>query len=1085
MLEQYSLVWKAVLGKRQKARWLLLCALMCMAAILLCLGGCSDDQKKDKQASAKQSAASTAPAAAAKALPATKSPDRNSANKAAKEALGTDLMQSAQPSGNAPTQDAAKAWPFSGNAANAAAEWTVMVYMCGDNNLEYQALLDVLEMEQALPEGTEVIVLLDRHAGYTNMLGNWKDARMYRIRKAPHMDLFRANIGYADAQLPEQLSSELLEQWGEVDMSDPAVLTRFIQTAAKRFPAKRYALIPWDHGGGWTGLLQDEDGGSGMPGKGMMSIEQFAEAVRKGAKALPRGKFDLLKYELCLMAQLDVLANSANLADYVVACAPVEPGQGSDYLSVLPQFRAGVSTKDLVVHTVNTNTKFFTKLGIAASFSGFDMAKLEPVLAAHRSLMQALEKLAPTRFKELTRVTHYTMRHESTEDLKRGRGAFSSLELFDWLNRLEADVPGAPAKEIRQMRDALKPFMIATANTPNMKKCGGITTYLPLRRTDANPNFAASPFAQASGKLKYVNALFMSQETLGSAKPAVRNIVLGRPQLREGRDGRLAEDFNIIPLQGIRPFAHSVIRFEVVGSNILWTKMSQYQRRGNEAVLHFTDLVVDMTAARKRADKAGSLLEALSPAYNDGATMLMREITGNRFKVTNGQAIADVTVDNSDISASMNKATVLGMYTDQTLGGKELLVQLEFNTDFMMVQSVTAIEQDAQGRVYARAIQPRQDGFFRPGQLIVGNQGERWEFGQPMAWGQGLILTLGLVEEGAEIGKIIEVETVNGQTAFAMSNTLPVYHDQAQKRLLENTRSQGMQNIDGRYAMVQYATTKDGVDLLPTFNTLSLSSQGPQWELEGKGSGIFTWNSFATPMLVLLEKPQQQWLPPKVVASWYTFLDGSGPARSWYLISIGDGTRWGLFPIEYYQNALEGTWVSKTERWVFKGGTVTLTRDRQTGSGTIQVNGNRISATGMPFKEYAFHVNRSKGKLVLMSKEGVASFLTREGSAPQPAAAPAVNPAKTAASLVGEWRAQEGSEYSSASIRAVPNTAWFTMRLVNREGWEMASTFGVKGDRLLLTLRNGSHLDLHFTLTATTLSLTFPDGRTAAFSRAR
>ena len=1047
------------------ARGSLVCVLVCLLALLLCLGACSDESDDKPTSAAEDTVTGTKVSAAdSKVTGAAGSPVALSAQPAG--------SKHAQSDGSSSVRNAAK----SAQSSGAPAEWTVMVYMCGDNNLEYPAMLDLFEMEQALPEGTEVIVLVDRHAGYTNILGNWKDARLYRVRKAPPVDLLRANIGYPDAQLPTQLSSELLEQWGEVDMSDPAVLTRFIQTAAKRFPAKRYALIPWNHGGGWTGLLQDEDGGNGAPGKGLMSVEQFAEAVRQGAKALPRGRFDILKYELCLMAQLDVLANSAGLADYVVACAPVEPGQGSDYLTVLPQFRADVSTRDLVLHTVKTNTDYFTKLGIAASFSGFDMANLESVLAAHRKLMQALTGLAPNRFRELTRATRYTVRHESTEDLKRGPGSFSSLELYDWLARLEAERPDAPVEEIRQLRDALTPFLIATANTPNMTKCGGITTYLPLRREDTHPKFAASPFAEASGKLDYLKTLFKAQETLGSSKPSVRNIVMGRPEVREGRDGSLPEDFNILPLPSIRPFAHSVVRFEVVGSDILWTTMTQYQRRGNEAVLHFTDLVVDQNAVKQRRDKAGSLLEALSPVYNDGTTMLMREITGQRFKVSNGSELADITVDNTDISSSMNKATATGLYTDPTLGGRELFVQLVFNTEFRLVESVTAIERDPQGRISARAIQPRSDGFFRPGQIIMNRQGTRTDFGQPMVWKQGLMLTLGLVEEGTEIGNLIQVETVGGQKASAWSDILPVYHDPAQKALLDNTRTWGMQGLAGRYAMIQYATTKDGVEILPTFHTLRLSIQDtPSWELEGKGSGPFTWTSFATPMLTLYESPQQEWLPSKVIASWYTFLDGNGPTRNWYFISIGDGTRWGLYPMEYYQNGLEGTWVSDTERWVFKGNTVTLTRDGQTGSGTIQVDGNRFSATGMPFKEYAFHVDRARGKLVLMSREGVASMLTREGQAP--VSAPPVT------AIAGEWRAAAGADYTGATIQAVSGTPWFNMRLVGRDGRITASTFGIRDDRLLLTLRDGSHLDLRFTLTATALTLTFPDGRTVSFSK--
>ena len=75
--------------------------------------------------------------------------------------------------------------------AGPAAEWTLMVYMCGDNNLETAAIMDMLEMEQSIPEGVEVLVLLDRSKGYTQVahmkeigkkFGKWYDLLWYQKR---------------------------------------------------------------------------------------------------------------------------------------------------------------------------------------------------------------------------------------------------------------------------------------------------------------------------------------------------------------------------------------------------------------------------------------------------------------------------------------------------------------------------------------------------------------------------------------------------------------------------------------------------------------------------------------------------------------------------------------------------------------------------------------------------------------------------------------------------------------------------------------------------------------------------------------
>jgi hypothetical protein len=47
-----------------------------------------------------------------------------------------------------------------------------------------------------------------------------------------------------------------VRDYGEIDMSDPNVLSAFLQRAYTRFPPsadRKYFLALWDHGGGWNG----------------------------------------------------------------------------------------------------------------------------------------------------------------------------------------------------------------------------------------------------------------------------------------------------------------------------------------------------------------------------------------------------------------------------------------------------------------------------------------------------------------------------------------------------------------------------------------------------------------------------------------------------------------------------------------------------------------------------------------------------------------------------------------------------------------------------------------------------------------
>jgi Clostripain family. len=104
------------------------------------------------------------------------------------------------------------------------ARWTYMVYMAGDNNLSTAGDEDLKEMRQVgSSPNVNVLVQFDN-------AGN-KGTRRYRIQ--------RGGI------------NEKVEELGEMDSGDPIVLEDFIAWSYDNYPAERYALILWNHGGGW------------------------------------------------------------------------------------------------------------------------------------------------------------------------------------------------------------------------------------------------------------------------------------------------------------------------------------------------------------------------------------------------------------------------------------------------------------------------------------------------------------------------------------------------------------------------------------------------------------------------------------------------------------------------------------------------------------------------------------------------------------------------------------------------------------------------------------------------------------------
>lgn len=952
------------------------------------------------------------------------------------------------------------------------AEWTVMAYICADNDLEFPALMDVLEMEQALPENVELVVLLDRHRGYTDILGNWTGARLYRVRRAAPFDIRAAADLKAGAPLPAGLASELLEDWGEVDMADPATLTRFITTAAARFPAKRYALLPWNHGGGWPALILDMDGGSGRPGKGKMTVGQFIEAAKAGAAALPRRRFDLIKYDMCLMGQLDVMAATVPVADYAYACPPVEPVQSSDYLSVLPLFREGLSTEALARDMVDINVRYFTRVGRPAAFAAYDLARMGAVTESLRALTERLRALAGTRFKELTRATCFATHYEDLlEDLKRGKDSMSSVVLEDWLVRLESEVPDAPADEIRRLREAVSRLVYRAGATPDMQTSKGVNLYIPLRREYENTAYRNTAFARESGMADYLAALYTAQDTLGNAAPRITNVMLGAPQLKSGRDGKSDGDFDIVSIDHLTPFARNVVRFDVTGIGILMTKLLQFEQRGAERYLNYVQLVADDRRSDVRKD-SGNLLTDISPVYNDGTTSIMREV-GVKYKVTNGQSLGNITLFNTNASRdwAQNVSVGYGLYRDPTTGGQDVLVQVNFSNRLRLPIKVVAYQPDAQGRMTAaRGIVPRPDGVFRPAVTVLdGNFNERRVYGPPMPLSGGtLALAIDMLDEGTQVGYIIQAQTMNGTRANAVSPTLPVRRDPRQVALRDNALRNGGANLAGRYAMVQYAAGNTEVDALPTFQTITFLAGQPlsRWELRDgdklKGSGPMIWLDAAVPQITVYKPTDSPVMPVgETVQTWYAFLKGQGPERVWYCIGMGDGTRWAFVPLEQYRaGMLDGVWTSKTERWQFSGNTVLLTRDGHTGKGTFRMDGHVLNAVGMPFNEYAVYMDREHGRLTLISREGVASILTREGG-PQPQARQDNGGAGTGA-LAGTWFGGAQAGPALMTIAPVSGTPYFNLRLVAPGRGEIACTFAVAGNALLATFRDGSRERIPF-----------------------
>ncbi len=207
--------------------------------------------------------------------------------------------------------------------------WTHLVYMAADNDLDDEALNDLNEMEAADTGGKAmtILALVDRKAGN----GDWPDTRLYEIAHDPGGN--SASIVSSRLASPELgLSADVP---GELDLSDPVTLERFIAYAVRAYPAARYSLTVWGHGTGWRGDGDASTDGS-IPMKAVavdetsgsyMTIALLGEALRD------RG-ISVIGFDTCFGALLEVAYELRDAGEYLVGSEGPTKDSGWDYATL-------------------------------------------------------------------------------------------------------------------------------------------------------------------------------------------------------------------------------------------------------------------------------------------------------------------------------------------------------------------------------------------------------------------------------------------------------------------------------------------------------------------------------------------------------------------------------------------------------------------------------------------------------------------------------------------------------------------------------------------------------------------------------
>ena len=145
----------------------------------------------------------------------------------------------------------------------------------------------------------------------------------------------------------------------KTSMEEPSRLENFIKWTAKNYPADRYILVFWDHGGGvaygyGVDQLSHRDDAEGFKG---LRVSDVVNSVKNSGV-----KFDLIGFDACLMQDIEIASSFEPYADYFLASEETEDGLGWYYTSAFGALAAdpGMSTEEFGKNIISSYDQFNT-----------------------------------------------------------------------------------------------------------------------------------------------------------------------------------------------------------------------------------------------------------------------------------------------------------------------------------------------------------------------------------------------------------------------------------------------------------------------------------------------------------------------------------------------------------------------------------------------------------------------------------------------------------------------------------------------------------------------------------------------------
>lgn len=330
--------------------------------------------------------------------------------------------------------------------------FTIMIYMCA-SDLESENGFASSDLEEMLNAS------LDQKINFIIQTGGTSKWQNFNISNNSNQ-IYKVENG--------QLI--LVKDLGQKEMTDENNLSEFIGYCKNTYPADRYGLILWDHGGGAiSGYGHDEN----FQNENTITIDEL-KTVTENSKI----KFDFIGFDACLMANIETAYSLKNVANYLIASEETEPGTGWDYTSFLNRLSTNTSASTPEFSNVIVDSFIKSNSGEnadAATLSVIDLSKMDDVYLKLTNFIKDIKTqlLDNNQFASISKAVNNTKSY--------GDGEVDTIDLQNFAQKINNS-------KSEELVNAIKSAVIYNKTNNLVKDSNGMSIYFPATNLEYYEN---------------------------------------------------------------------------------------------------------------------------------------------------------------------------------------------------------------------------------------------------------------------------------------------------------------------------------------------------------------------------------------------------------------------------------------------------------------------------------------------------------------------------------------------------------------------------------------------------------------------